>query len=83
MSVELDLTDEQATFLWCRMQRGRDGMAGVLEAHRTGAITDKSQLHAALAAIDYYFGALDCDLQTLARAAPEELRPDGNESDKP
>lgn len=70
MAVQLDLTDEEATLLWCRFVRARDGLRKALKKQNLGDA-------------GYYFGWLDAELTKLKEATPANLAPDGNETDKP
>ena len=79
MAVELELTDKQATLIWCRLQRGRDNIHAVLERMGKGNITPDQ----AVGIISYNIGFMDADLTWLASSAPSRVKPDGNESDKP
>ncbi len=70
MAVELDLTEEEATVIWC------EGAIAIKKAERALAAGDDRLA-------TYYFGWLASAANQVAKAAPEELRPDGSETDKP
>lgn len=70
MSVKLEFTDEQATLVWCRGGRASKGFKEAVEKN------DK-------ASMIYYGTAMYMVLAQVADAAPSELAPDGNETDKP
>lgn len=70
MAVKLDLDDERATLLWCRGARAIKGFREACSEQN-------------IAAMGRYGGYMEEVLNQLSEAAPEELRPDGNETDKP
>lgn len=70
MAIKIDISDKQATLIWCRGARACKGFSLAAQAG------DKS-------AMNYYGTAMYMVLAQMADLAPEELRPDGNETDKP
>ena len=70
MAVRVNFSDEEARLLWCR---GARAIAGFKKASSEGNA----------AAMGYYGGWMASVMQSIVEASPEELRPDGNETDKP
>ena len=70
MAVKLDLSDDEARFIWCRLVRARKVMLKALDEHNLGMV-------------GYAYGFFDSELSKLAAAAPEDVVPTGNETDKP
>ena len=70
MAVELDLTEDKARLIWCRLARSRKLMIK--------GIKDQN-----MATMGTAWGWLDATLTELAASAPSSVEPTGNETDKP
>lgn len=70
MAVELDMTDERATIVWCRGARAIKGFRKAVDDHHPLRMAR-------------YGAYMEAMLSEIAEAAPQELAPTGNETDKP
>lgn len=80
MAVKLDMSDDEARLIWCQLQMARDGMHRVLTDPE---LSDESKSGYVLREASKFFQWIDVNLTKLAAAAPDDVRPTGNETDKP
>lgn len=68
--LDFNLSDEKITELWCMFANARKG--------QKQAARDENQMM-----FVYFSGALGAYVDVLGLAAPEDLEPDGSETNKP